>query len=70
MDIQNPPSRPTSDFSAGVRWLTFFVEDVVSARDELRDKGVTFLAEPIVAPDASVVCALDPDGILIELVQL
>ena len=34
-------------------------------------KGVEFLSDPVSAPDAAaVVCARDPDGILIEFVQL
>ncbi|MBT5875836.1 MAG: VOC family protein [Candidatus Latescibacteria bacterium] len=70
MDIQPAPERRSSDFSAGVRWLTFFVEDVAETRDGLLARGVTFLSEPVTAPDAGgVVCALDPDGILIEFVQ-
>ena len=37
---------------------------------ELNEKGVAFVSELIGAPDAGgVVCARDPDGILIELVQ-
>ena len=50
--------------------MTFFVEDVWETRDALQAKGVQFLTEPVSAPDAGgVVCALDPDGILIELVS-
>jgi catechol 2,3-dioxygenase-like lactoylglutathione lyase family enzyme len=71
MEIQDPPPRRSADFTAGVRWLTFFVEDAWKTYDELRAKGVKFLAEPVTAPDAAgVVCALDPDGLLVEFVQL
>ena len=71
MDIESPPPAPTSEFSAGVRWLTFFVEDIQQTVKDLKQNGVEFLSEPISAPDApGVVCALDPDGILIELVQI
>lgn len=70
MSIESPPPTPSYDFSAGVRWLTFFVEDVWGTVEELKQKGVEFLSEPVGAPDAGgVVCARDPDGILIELVQ-
>jgi len=70
MQIADPPPRRSPKFAAGVRWLTFFVEDVRAAYEQLKAKGVRFLTEPIVAPDAAgVVCAVDPDGILIELVQ-
>jgi catechol 2,3-dioxygenase-like lactoylglutathione lyase family enzyme len=43
---------------------------VGNAFEDLKAKGVPFLTDPITAPDAAgVVCAVDPDGILIELVQ-
>ena len=71
MDIQNPPPTPSDEFSAGVRWLTFIVEDIQNIIDSLEQKGVEFLSEPISAPDAvGVACTKDPDGILIELVQI
>ena len=70
MDIAAPPSQRTSQFAAGVRWLTFFVSDVQAECAALQTKGVEFLSEPMAAPDTpGVVCTLDPDGILIELVQ-
>jgi len=71
MDIESPPPTPADGFSAGVRWLTFFVEDIQGTVDALKQKGVEFLSEPIGAPDAvGVACAKDPDGILVELVQI
>ncbi len=71
MDIESPPPTPSDQFSAGVRWLTFFVEDIDESIKNLKQNGVEFLSEPISAPDAAgVVCAKDPDGILIELVQI
>ncbi len=71
MDIQEPSPTPTDEFSAGVRWLTFFVADIQKTVENLKQNGVEFLSEPISAPDAAgVVCAKDPDGILIELVQI
>jgi catechol 2,3-dioxygenase-like lactoylglutathione lyase family enzyme len=71
MEIQSPPPRRSADFAAGVRWLTFFVEDAWKTYEQLKAKGVKFLAEPVTAPDAAgVVCALDPDGLLVEFVQL
>ncbi len=71
MEIDAPPPTPVLDFRAGVRWLSFFVEDLAQVVDELEQKGVEFLSEPLAAPDAlGVVCAPDPDGILIELVEL
>ncbi len=71
MDIELPPLTPTDEFSAGVRWLTFFVADIHKTIENLKQNGVKFLSEPISAPDAAgVVCTKDPDGILIELVQI
>ncbi|MYG00455.1 VOC family protein [Candidatus Poribacteria bacterium] len=71
MDIESPPSTPQNKFSAGVRWLTFIVDDIQKTVENLKVNGVEFLSEPISAPDAAgVVCVRDPDGILIELVQI
>ena len=71
MDIPSPPPRRSDRFAAGVRWLTFFVEDVPETYRRLKADGVKFLSEPVAAPDAAgVVCAVDPDGVLIELVQI
>ncbi len=71
MDIESPPLTPADGFSAGVRWLTFFVEDIQGTVEGLKQNGVEFLSAPIGAPDAvGVACAKDPDGILVELVQI
>ena len=70
MEIASPPPKRTAQFAAGVRWLTFFVADVKAECAALEAKGVEFLSEPMAAPDTpGVVCTLDPDGLLIELVQ-
>jgi glyoxylase I family protein len=71
MDITSPPPRRSDKFAAGVRWLTFFVEDVRQTFEQLKATGVRFLSAPVAAPDAAgVVCAVDPDGVLIEFVQI
>ena len=71
MEIEKPPSERSFEFQAGVRWLTFIVDDVPSLVADLQAKGVEFIATPVSAPDAAhVVCAKSPDGLLIELVQL
>ena len=71
MDIESPPPTPADEFSAGVRWLTFFVENIQETVETLKQNGVEFLSDPISAPDAvGVACAKDPDGILVELVQI
>jgi len=71
MEIDAPPEARGFEFQAGVRWLTFILEDVPETVARLKEKGVEFMAEPVSAPDAKhVVCAKGPDGMLIELVQL
>ena len=71
MEITSPPGERTHDFQAGVRWLTFIIDDVPNTVDKLRKKGVEFMSQPVSAPDAKhVVCAKGPDGMLIEFVQL
>ena len=77
MEIESPPPGRTKEFAAGVRWLTFFVSDIDATYTELKARGARFLSEPgapdkIVGEDpvAGVVCAVDPDGLLIEFVQL
>ena len=71
MEIESPPARKKPEFAAGVRWLTFFVDDARKTYRELSEKGVRFLSEPVAAPDApAVMCAVAPDGLLVEFVQL
>lgn len=71
MEISNPPKPGNTDFKAGVRWLTFIIEDLPNTVQRLRNRGVEFMADAVSAPDAAhVICAVDPDGLLIELVQL
>ena len=71
MEIANPPNRGNTAFKAGVRWLTFIIEDLPSTVERLKTQGVEFLADSVSAPDAAhVICAVDPDGLLIELVQV
>ena len=71
MEIDSPPPERSVDFQAGVRWLTFIVDDVLALVAQLKERGVEFMSEAISAPDAKhVICAKGPDGMLIELVQL
>lgn len=70
MQIQTPPREGTSYFKSGVRWITLFVDDINSVYSNLTAKGVEFLSEPLNPKDAQwIVCAYDPDGILIEFVE-
>lgn len=71
MEIADPPCPGNSDFKAGVRWLTFIIEDLPNTVERLKAQGVKFMADAVSAPDAAhVICAVDPDGLLIELVQV
>ncbi|MBT3891339.1 MAG: VOC family protein [Planctomycetaceae bacterium] len=71
MEIANPPHPGNTDFKAGVRWLTFIINDLPNTVLRLKTRGVEFMADAVRAPDAAhVICAVDPDGLLIELVQV
>lgn len=71
MEIDSPPSARSHEFQAGVRWLTFLIDDVPATKAALENRGVEFLSEPVPAPDAKfIVCAKAPDGVLIEFVQV
>lgn len=71
MEIDSPPEERADDFQAGVRWLTFLIEDVPGTKAALEAKGVEFLSDPVPAPDARfIVCAKAPDGVLLEFVQV
>ena len=71
MDIEAPPEAGDFHFQAGVRWLTFIIDDVPGTMAKLQANGVQFMSDPVTAPDARhVVCAKGPDGIMIELVQV
>ena len=70
MDITDPPPALSDSFRAGVRWLTFFVENVPETYAALCAKGVEFASKPVQPADAAyIVCAKAPDGVLIEFVQ-
>ncbi len=71
VEIDSPPEPRALEFQAGVRWLTFIIDDVPGTVARLSAKGVKFVSEPVSAPDARfVVCAEAPDGLLIEFVQI
>ena len=71
VEVSSPPPPRTLEFQAGVRWLTFLIEDLPATVAALERKGVRFSGSPVNAPDARyVVCAEGPDGILIEFVQV
>ena len=71
MDIDAPPPARTLEFQAGVRWLTFIIDDVAGTVAKLKEKGVECLSAPATPPDVkSIVCLEAPDGIMIEFVQV
>ncbi len=67
VDITDPPP-PTGDgFAAGVRWITFFVEDLATIYADWKAQGVGFLSE---LPDGgTIICAVDPNGVIVELTE-
>ena len=70
MDIESPPPSAPHGFASGVRWLTVYVEDIDLTVEELKEKGVEFLADPFRGQHAAAVVAVAPDGILIEFAQV
>ena len=46
MDIASPPPTPADEFSAGVRWLTFFVEDIQGTVKKLKTEGCRISIRP------------------------
>jgi catechol 2,3-dioxygenase-like lactoylglutathione lyase family enzyme len=70
MQIEPPPPQRPAGFEAGVRWLTFFVEDLDATRQSLQARGVKFLSSRLEGLAGAFCCAQAPDGILIEFVEL
>ena len=69
-DIESPPPAAPHGFASGIRWLTLYVEDINSTIEDLKQKGVEFLADPVRGQHAAAVAAIAPDGILIEFAQV
>ncbi len=67
LDISDPPAPRGDAFEAGVRWITFFVDDVRAIYDDWSSKGVRFLSEP--PASGTIVCAVDPNGVIVELIK-
>jgi catechol 2,3-dioxygenase-like lactoylglutathione lyase family enzyme len=67
MDIQDPPAAGRDAFSSGVRWITFFVDDVAAIYQDWKVKGVRFLSE--LPESGTIVCAVDPNGVIVELIK-
>jgi len=65
-----PEKVETSDI--GCSHLAFAIEDVDAAYEEFQQKGIKFNSAPMISPDgyAKVVYCHDPDGTIIELVQI
>jgi glyoxylase I family protein len=69
-EMPSPPPTTRGDFAAGVRWLTFIVADLAKTVAALKHGASNSVPSRFAAPNAAgVVCARDPDGLLIELVQ-
>lgn len=58
-------------FNNGFGFITIIISNLLEVFKDLQKKDIKFLSEPVSAPDATyVVCLKDPDGIIIELVQI
>lgn len=70
MEISPPPVAQAEAFHAGVRWLTFFVDDLNATISLLTERGVEFISPRLEGLAGAFACAKAPDGILIEFVEL
>jgi catechol 2,3-dioxygenase-like lactoylglutathione lyase family enzyme len=70
MQIDPPPPPAQPGFHAGVRWLTFFVRDLDETIRRLSERNVPFLSGPVRGLAGWFACAQDPDGVILEFVQL
>jgi len=70
MQIDPPPPSDQGGFHAGVRWLTFFVQDLNNVVSNLTARNVPFLSEPLRGLAGHFTCAQAPDGVILEFVQL
>ncbi len=73
VETLNPPSgeKDKLDSSLGIRYFTFFVDDVDAIYKELSAKGADFVSKPLKIPARKVTIAMvrDPDGNHVELVS-
>ena len=67
MEIADPPEPVPDTFAAGVRWITFFVDDLPPIYADWKSKGVVFLSE--LPDEGTIICARDPNGVIVELIQ-
>ncbi len=70
MQIDPPPPPAQPGFHAGVRWLTFFVQNLDDTIRQLSERNVPFLSGPVRGLAGWFACAQDPDGVILEFVQL
>jgi glyoxylase I family protein len=70
MDISPAPAAPPEGFRAGLRWLTFFVEDLDATIVLLTERGVRFLSTRRDGRAGAFATVQAPDGVIIELVEL
>lgn len=67
VEIDDPPGPLPEAFAAGVRWITFRVDDIRALYRDGKLRGVPFLSE---VPDSmNIVCARDPNGVIVEFIQ-
>lgn len=76
LEYVNPKGRPVDMETAnpGIAHLAFYVDDIWSEYERLRDAGVTFRSEPVLVEEGvnvgvQTVYLRDPDNVTLELVQ-
>jgi glyoxylase I family protein len=73
METEDPPDgeRAKLTSASGIRYMTFFVEDVDAIYEELTAKGADFAGKPMKIParKVTIVMLRDPDGNYVELVS-
>lgn len=68
----DPNPRAPTPYSVGPTHMAFTVEDLVALHARMSEGGVTFVSPPQISADgkAKVAFCRDPDGTLLELVEL
>ena len=65
-----PPTAPASSTKIGYTSISFEVSNINQTYGRLRNAGLTFLSSPVAAAPETVVSLRDPDGNLLNLVEL
>ncbi len=69
---QSVPSPPTRACDVGCNHVALRVDDIDALHEKLKAAGIRFHAPPAVSPDggAKVTYCRDPEGVMVELVEI